>query len=158
MSRKKCVLSTIESDCHTWNLVYFSLLLGEFGYAVVNLGPCVPKRELLECIEDVVPDLVVISTVNGSGLTQGQELIVYLRRLLQSQPKSIVIGGRLTTVEADGPQAAETLLHAGFDRAFVGEGAAEDFRAFIRGCSPHLQGGAEVGASGMFRAQAIPAC
>ncbi|MFC7615767.1 cobalamin B12-binding domain-containing protein [Actinokineospora soli] len=81
------------SDAHTWNLVFLELYCGERGHDVVNLGPCVPPELLVdECLR-VRPRLVVISTVNGHGLVDGQRAVEALRARPELADTPIVIGG-----------------------------------------------------------------
>jgi methylaspartate mutase sigma subunit len=120
------VLSTVESDSHTWNLVYLQLLLEERGMDVVNLGACTPVAVIIESIKTVRPDVVIISSVNGCGFTQGRALITHAKECLGEDIPKFVIGGKLTT-SADDRGIENDLLAAGFDGVFVGDGAVERF-------------------------------
>jgi methylaspartate mutase sigma subunit len=73
------LLTTIESDSHSWNLVYMELLLKEQSFRVVNLGPCAPVPKTIAAIAEFGPDVVVVSTVNGHGYLQGKTLAVSIR-------------------------------------------------------------------------------
>ncbi|MFE2728320.1 cobalamin B12-binding domain-containing protein [Kitasatospora sp. NPDC059327] len=148
--RRRCVLSSVSSDSHTWNLVFLQLLLEENGYQVENLGACVPDDLLLEVCLARVPDAVVISTVNGHGRLDG----IRLARRLRAEPAlarvPMMIGGKLGlqgTVDA-GSQAE--LIAAGFDAVFeAGSGPdVSEFLAYLGAASaaqPALAGPAPGG-------------
>ncbi|WP_328457310.1 MULTISPECIES: cobalamin B12-binding domain-containing protein [unclassified Amycolatopsis] len=122
--RPVAVVSSTASDAHTWNLVYLQLLLEEHGFAVTNLGACVPDDLVVRECRRLDPDLVVLSTVNGHGHTDGLRLAPRLRAVLAGA--ALVIGGKLGV---DGTSGRESLLReAGFDRVF-GDG---DIGAFCR--------------------------
>ena len=139
MNSPRCILSTIESDSHMWNLIYLELLLEEEGWTVANLGCCVPPQELEDAIRTETPDLVVVSTINGSGAIQGLELIRGLRERLGAALPPVVIGGRLTTaVEADA-DAAAALRVAGYAAVCIGPPAISEFCELLRTLAPqHL--------------------
>jgi methylaspartate mutase sigma subunit len=124
------VVSSTASDSHTWNLVYLQLLIEELGHTVHNLGACVPPDLLVaECVR-LAPDLVVISSVNGHGWTDGLRLAPRLRAVPELAGASLVIGGKLGT---DGRRSVgwrQRLLAAGFDRVFD-DGDIAAFRAFV---------------------------
>ncbi|BFU45419.1 cobalamin B12-binding domain-containing protein [Krasilnikovia sp. MM14-A1004] len=130
--RRHVVLTSMESDSHTWNLVFLQLVLEELGYLVTNLGACVPDQVLLaECLSPV-PDLIVISSVNGHGYNDGMRVIPLLRSRPELASVPIVIGGKLGiggAADADHPAA---LLRAGFDAVFADGGGVEPFRSYVR--------------------------
>ncbi|MFB6840743.1 cobalamin B12-binding domain-containing protein [Streptomyces sp. NPDC056361] len=128
--RRRCVLSSVSSDSHTWNLVFLQLLLEEHGYQVENLGACVPDDLLLEVCLARIPDAVVISTVNGHGGLDG----IRLARRLRAEPTlagvPMMIGGKLGLQgTADAASQAE-LIAAGFDAVFEA-GSGPDVSAFL---------------------------
>ena len=132
MERRPLVLlSTVASDAHTWNLVYLQLFMQEQGYSVINLGPCVPHAETVRAVATHRPELVVISSINGHGMRQGKELLALLRRALPESRPAIVIGGKLTTSEAERDAARAELLEAQFDAVFQGENSIDEFRAWL---------------------------
>ena len=95
--RAPVIVAGTASDSHTWNLVFLELYCGERGYDVVNLGPCVPPELLVdECLR-VRPRLVVISTVNGHGLVDGERAVAAIRERAELAGVPVVIGGKLTT-------------------------------------------------------------
>jgi methylaspartate mutase sigma subunit len=129
--KRRCVLGTVQSDSHTWNLVYIGLVLEEQGFEVFNLGCCTTPLEISSAVLRTQAELVVISTINGHGGAQGLELIGQLRSDLGSRIPPCVIGGRLTTREEEDGAAARALEGAGFAMAFAGEGAVEALRAYV---------------------------
>lgn len=130
--RGTVVVSGVASDAHTWNLVFLQLLLEELGYAVVNLGPCVPDELLVaECVRRQ-PALLVLSSVNGHG---GQDALRAIARL-RANPDLVtlpaVVGGKLGVNDDDTAQQAQ-LLAAGFDAVFPGGGGElATFCRFVR--------------------------
>ncbi|MGW4808357.1 cobalamin B12-binding domain-containing protein, partial [Kitasatospora sp. NPDC004272] len=112
----RVLLTTGASDAHTWNLVHLQLFLEEAGHSVLNLGPCVPERLLVDTVELTRPDLIVFSSVNGHGHLDGLRAAHALdaNPLTRGIPK--VIGGRLGITAGEGEAERRTaLLAAGFD-------------------------------------------
>ena len=131
MRSGRCIVSGLEADSHTWNLVFIQLLLQECDFEVLNLGPCVPALLLAETIAVWEPDLVVISTVNGCCGVQGKGLISALAAQLERPLPPMIIGGILTT-STGGEQAARLeLLRAGYRGVFVGEDSKVEFVQFL---------------------------
>lgn len=116
--RRRVVLATTPSDCHTWNLVYLQLLLEEANASVVNLGPCTPHRVVIDALADVATDLVVISTLNGHGWAEGQQLMQQIRMHSLDHPP-VVIGGKLGCGIASDAHIPATLLAAGYRAVYV---------------------------------------
>ncbi|MGW3960850.1 cobalamin B12-binding domain-containing protein [Amycolatopsis sp. NPDC005003] len=125
------VVTTVASDSHTWNLVYVQLLLEELGHRVTNLGACVPDGLLVaECLRRR-PDLVVVSSLNGHGFTDGLRLIRRLRAERELAAVPVVIGGKLGI---DGPAArdrGDLLRAAGFDLVVADGAGTASFRHFL---------------------------
>lgn len=124
-NRRRVVLSTVSSDSHTWNLVFLQLLLQEHGYEVINLGPCVPDRLLLDAVRGYAPDAVVISTVNGHGHLDGARVIRMLRDDPATADVPAFIGGKLGIAGAGDDAPARALLDAGFDAVFTEQADAD---------------------------------
>lgn len=106
------------SDAHTWNLIFLQLYCEERGCRVVNLGPCVPDDLLVTTCRRMTPDLVVVSSVNGHGHTDGRRAIAAVRRQPGLTTVPMVIGGKLGT---NGPLPSgqvDNLLEAGFTGVF----------------------------------------
>lgn len=119
-SGARCLVSSVSSDAHTWNLVFLELWLTEHGHHVTNLGSCAPDGTVLDACRTQRPDALVLSTVNGHGHLDGMRLVRALRRdpLLRELP--VVIGGRLG-VRGDGDRALHAqLTEAGFDAVLTG--------------------------------------
>ena len=124
------VVASTASDSHMWNLVYLQLLLEELGCTVTNLGACVPDSMLLDHCRAIAPNLVVLSTVNGHGHTEGLRVAPKLRACPDLAGAFLVIGGKLGT---DGELSAanrDLLLAAGFDGVFC-DGDVPAFCAFL---------------------------
>jgi methylaspartate mutase sigma subunit len=133
------VLSTIESDSHTWNLIYLQRLLEEQGIETVNLGPCVPHSETVAVIGATRPHATVISSVNGHGSTQGQALLRLARTTLGDALPPMVIGGKLAISDGGAQAAREELLQSGYAAVFCGDDAVEEFRGWLLGFRQTLQ-------------------
>jgi methylmalonyl-CoA mutase cobalamin-binding subunit len=119
----RVLLSSVASDAHTWNLVFLQLLLEEHGCEVVNLGACVPDEMLIDRCRAEMPDVVVISTVNGHGYLDGMRLIRRLRADEVGASMRVVIGGKLGIDDND-DKYGESLVDAGFDAAVTGSSTA----------------------------------
>ncbi|MFE7135737.1 cobalamin B12-binding domain-containing protein [Streptomyces sp. NPDC057638] len=144
------IVTTVASDSHTWNLVFLQLLLEEMGYEVINLGPCVPEELVLtECLRHE-PALVVVSSVNGHGHSDGLGLARTLRDHPGLARTPLVIGGKLGVSDAPAVRArqAAALLDAGFDAVFD-DGQQEDLRRYLDSArpAPALAGAPAVGTS-----------
>jgi methylaspartate mutase sigma subunit len=146
------IVSSVSSDAHTWNLVFLQLLIEELGFAVVNLGACVPDGLLVsECLS-VRPALLVISSVNGHGYQDALRVIERLRAHRELADIPMVVGGKLGTAGRQTGAQVGRLLAAGFDavfddradepasfRRFV-EGAAQEGRPRVQARSPRQHG------------------
>jgi len=128
---RTALVTSVESDSHTWNLVYLQLVLEELGFAVTNLGACVPDALLVDTAVRLEPDLVVVSSVNGHGHNDGRRVVGGLRAEPALRHTPIVIGGKLGVVADDGPDVVADLVGAGYDAVFVGEDALDRFRGFL---------------------------
>jgi methylaspartate mutase sigma subunit len=125
----RCLLSTVESDSHFWNLIYLDKVLEEHGAAVRNLGSCTPAGLVVEELGEYRPDLLVVSSINGHGYYEARELLTRIRQAGREVP--CVIGGNLTTAAADRDRVRRDLLAHGFTDVFVAEDAIERFREFL---------------------------
>jgi methylaspartate mutase sigma subunit len=133
-SRGVVVVSGVASDSHTWNLVYLQLLIEELGYDVVNLGPCVPDDMLVSRVRDLNPAMLVLSSVNGHGHTDGVRVGHKLRAEPSLVATPMVIGGKLGITAAIGHGRMAELMAAGFDAVFPDDGdPIADFGRFVSG-------------------------
>lgn len=131
----RVLVSSVSSDAHTWNLVYLQLFLEEMGHEVHNLGACVPDDLLLEECRRTVPDMVVISSVNGHGSLDGRRLIGRIRDEPDLSALPVVIGGKLGTRGAAAGTYGPELMAAGFDAVFEDDGGIDEFRRYVSGSS-----------------------
>ncbi|MFJ6017062.1 cobalamin B12-binding domain-containing protein [Streptomyces sp. NPDC092952] len=111
------VVTGLQSDSHTWNLIYIQLLIEDLGHKVVNLGSCVPEDEIVESCCKLQPDLLVVSSVNGHGFHDAEPLIGAIRSRWELTGLPAVIGGKLG-VSGNGEEGAKALIRAGFDAVF----------------------------------------
>ncbi|GAB2975351.1 cobalamin-dependent protein [Amycolatopsis acidiphila] len=135
------IVSSTPSDAHTWNLVFLQLLIEEYGFHVVNLGPCVPEDLLVSqcCLHR--PVLVVISSVNGHGYQDCLNLIGRLRRHARHEPMRVVAGGKLSVNQAGAEGRSVRLLAAGFDEIFADdERSLAVFRELLAGMAEEVAG------------------
>ncbi|XBP95094.1 methylaspartate mutase [Micromonospora sp. CCTCC AA 2012012] len=98
--------------------MFLELFLQEQGRRVVNLGPCVPEELLVRHCRTDAPDLVVISSVNGHGWTDGLAAITRLRAEPDLAGLPVVIGGKLGLDGRDDADGVARLRDAGFDAVF----------------------------------------
>jgi methylmalonyl-CoA mutase cobalamin-binding subunit len=127
----RVLISSVPSDAHTWNLVFLQLLIEEYGLEVHNLGACVPLAHLIDNCLALRPDLVVLSSVNGHGYTEGSRVIRVIRSTLGLKELCVVIGGKLTTRGMLSEQQDRSLLEDGFDAVFSDECSVEKFGHFL---------------------------
>ncbi|MET9773204.1 cobalamin-dependent protein [Streptomyces sp. NPDC006367] len=126
----RCLLTTVESDSHFWNLIYLEKLLEEHGAVVDNLGGCTPAGLVVEELAARRPDLLVVSSINGHGYHGARDLLTRIRRAGLDVP--CVVGGRLTTAASDNDRVRRDLLAHGYTDVFVDGDAIERFRGFLR--------------------------
>ena len=114
------------------------LLLEEQGHQVINLGPCVPDEMIIEQCQSELPNMLVVSTVNGHGNIDGERLIRKLRQVPTLQHLPAVIGGKLGTRGGDNLVYNQTLLQAGFSAVFEDAGGITQFQNFLRNVADKL--------------------
>ncbi|MDO0928850.1 cobalamin-dependent protein [Streptomyces sp. TG1A-8] len=137
---RHAVLSTIPSDSHTWNLLFLQLLLEEQGWEVTNLGACVPVDVLTTESAARVPDLIVVSTVNGHGAEEAPALARAVRAVPALSGVPLVIGGKLDTSGATGPDVHAALVAAGFDAVLTGPNAVPGLLGLLDALPQHGHG------------------
>ncbi|MEU3572111.1 cobalamin-dependent protein [Kitasatospora sp. NPDC036755] len=133
------IVTGTESDSHTWNLVFLQLQLEDWGHRVQNLGPCLPGAELAAECRHEAPDLIVLSSVNGHGESDGLSAIAALRATPELAGTPIVIGGKLGTgrqlLAGAGGTAGEDmtrrLLSAGYSAVFHESAGLSEFETYV---------------------------
>ncbi|MEY9968111.1 methylaspartate mutase sigma subunit [Streptacidiphilus sp. MAP12-16] len=125
------VVTSVASDSHTWNLIFLQLLLEELGHRVTNLGACVPDQLMVERCREMRPDLIVISSVNGHGATDGGRVVGRLRECPELRTTPIVIGGKLGIAGAGNQRLLGRLREAGFDAVFDDSAGLGSFHTFV---------------------------
>ncbi|MBK3645682.1 MULTISPECIES: cobalamin B12-binding domain-containing protein [Streptomyces] len=126
------VVTGLPSDAHTWNLVFMQLLLEDLGHHVVNLGPCIAQDEIVESCCKYQPDLLVVSSVNGHGFHDAEQLVRALRARWELAGLPAVVGGKLGVRGAEGRAGhRRLLLSAGFDAVFHDEEGLAPFKEFV---------------------------
>lgn len=129
----RTVLTTISSDCHTWNLVFLQLLLEEHGHYVANCGPCVPVEEAIErCVLERA-QLLVISTVNGHGLIEAGSYITRIKADSRLIGLRVVLGGKLGVNGSTSEAEVAQLMALGFDAIFAADASSVmEFSNYMR--------------------------
>ncbi|WP_262505298.1 cobalamin B12-binding domain-containing protein [Streptomyces sp. TRM68367] len=125
----RCLLSTVESDSHFWNLIYLERLLEEHGAVVRNLGGCTPAGLVVDELAEYQPDLLVVSSINGHGYYGARDLMAQIQHSGLAVP--CVVGGKLTTSASDDDRVRRDLLAQGFTDVFLGDDSVERFRGFL---------------------------
>lgn len=141
----RILLSSVSSDSHTWNLVFLQLFLEFKGHEVRNLGGCTPDSEILSACEEMAPDLLVISSVNGHGNIDGERLIRKLRQNDFLVDLPVAIGGKLGIHGADNTQHIDRLLNVGFTAVFEASSSIGLFEDFVKGVSARLRSAEAAG-------------
>ncbi|MFD9736277.1 cobalamin B12-binding domain-containing protein [Umezawaea sp. NPDC059074] len=129
-TRLRVAVTGTVSDAHTWNLIYLQLFLEELGHHVDNLGCCTPAEEVADHCREHRPDLVVFSTVNGHGYSDGLLAIRLLREVAPTVPA--VIGGKLGITGGADRHLREALLGAGFTAVFEDNASPLALKDFVR--------------------------
>ncbi|WP_143239571.1 cobalamin B12-binding domain-containing protein [Agrobacterium rosae] len=135
-SSLRVVLTTISSDSHTWNLVFLQLYLEEQGHEVVNLGPCVPDEIIIAECRRTRADMLIVSSVNGHGGSEGVRLVKLLRATSDLADLPAVIGGKLGIRGCGNAAHTTSLLDAGFNAVFEAQSGPDDLGRFIESQSP----------------------
>lgn len=112
------LLTTIESDSHTWNLVVLQLLLQEQGHKVTNLGACVSPLEVIKQSNKLDISVIFVSTLNGHGSSEGITLAKQIKKQKKLKNIPLVIGGLLTTTNNISLQQIKELEDAGYSYIF----------------------------------------
>ncbi|HEX5403988.1 MAG TPA: cobalamin-dependent protein [Pseudonocardiaceae bacterium] len=125
------------SDAHTWNLIFLDCFLTEHGHRVVNIGPCVPDELLVARCRTDRPDLVVLSSVNGHGFTDGLRVVTHFCAQPDLAGIPVVIGGKLGIEGGPDPLRAARLLGAGAAAVFD-DGDLAAFEKYLTTVEPGL--------------------
>ncbi|MBM3468360.1 MAG: hypothetical protein FJX71_02875 [Alphaproteobacteria bacterium] len=125
------ILTGTPSDSHTWNLIFMELFLQENKCRVRNLGSCVSAEQLHTAIEEEVPDLVVISSINGHLFQDAIKIINTFPSHLASSLPPLVVGGKMgITLKETGFQGKK-LLKLGYSGVFVEKDSLVSFKQYL---------------------------
>lgn len=127
MTKLKALLTTIPSDSHQWNLVFMQLFLEENMVEVINLGPNVTYDLLETACTQHLPDLIIVSTVNGHGYIEGKELIRRIQQIDSMTGKPVFMGGKLSTDANLSYLYAMELEQAGYKKVYSTDQDLSDF-------------------------------
>lgn len=125
--KSRALLTTIPSDSHNWNLIYMQLLLEENGFEVINLGACTTYDEVEQACVKNVPDIVVVSTVNGHGYLEGKTLIEKIKSITEMKDIPVYIGGKLSTDKNMSYRYSVELEEAGYTSVYPETRKIADF-------------------------------
>ncbi len=123
----KVMLGTIPSDSHSWNLVYMQLLLNELECDVTQLGICTPEHVYVDTLNSAQFDLIVLSSINGHGFSQGKSVAHYISKNFKGEIPPMVIGGKLTTDNNFTAWHDSKMKQQGFSKVYYNEHAISDF-------------------------------
>ncbi len=129
--KQLALLTTIPSDCHSWNLIYMEMILQEMGYKVINLGVCVPYNVMEVACENMRPSIMVVSTVNGHGFIEGEKIIKKIRKNKKTKEIKVVIGGKINTGSINNNGDKSRLIAMGYDGVFVGDQSIAEFKEYV---------------------------
>ena len=129
----KAIIGTIPSDSHSWNLVFMQMLLQEENIDAQVLGICTPYEAYARAIQTHRPQLIVVSSINGHGFSQGQDIPAFIRGQAREPLPPIVIGGKLVTGNDFDRSKEQALLRAGFDKVYWSDSSITEFIAYVRG-------------------------
>jgi len=126
------LVAGVLSDAHTWSLVYIQLVLEEEGHDVTNLGACASPQRLVNACKRVIPDLIVISSVNGHGCSDALESIHAIRACSATAGVPAIIGGKLSVHGGIRMDVNHSLIEAGFDRVFESSATGDDIITYLK--------------------------
>jgi methylaspartate mutase sigma subunit len=127
--RPTALVCTLPSDAHTWNLIVVTERLRELGMDVINLGSCLPIQELVRRAEELVPNLLVVSSINGHGEIEALTLIRALHQAGVLAALRVVIGGKLAVSPERERALVGHLLRSGYAGVYLG---TDSWEAFVR--------------------------
>jgi methylaspartate mutase sigma subunit len=119
------LLATTPSDSHTWNLIYLKMLLEEHNHQVNLLGPCTPVDDIISGVQLNNVDIVAISSINGHGFLEAQEIPQKMCRL--PHPPPIIIGGNLITNGRLSRKQKNHLIRIGFYEVYSEGDSTSEF-------------------------------
>ncbi len=97
------VLAAPAGEYHAAGLVCLAQVLEEDGWKVENLGPNLPRRDLVSFLSSRAVDLVALSISRVDSLPALRRTVSAIRRARSSESAlPIIVGGR-GTVDLDGP-------------------------------------------------------
>jgi len=114
----KVILGVAASDAHVVANHLIALQLRFLGYTVLNLGPCTPVSDFLDCAERN-PDAIaiVIGSVNGHAVEDLRPLRA--ARDAGLVPWPVIVGGNLSVGSTKTGQEADHLYALGVDRVLT---------------------------------------
>ena len=112
------VIATVKGDVHDIGKNIVTLLLGNYGYQVTDLGKDVSKETIVETAKETGAKLIGLSALMTTTVPAMEEAIRYIRQELPGV--KIIVGGAVLTQEladsmgadAYGPDAMATVRYA----------------------------------------------
>ncbi len=89
----RIILGTVQGDIHDLGKNLFSILLKCNGFKIIDLGVDVSAEKFLEQAEKLKPDIIGISCVLTSSITNLKETLTFLKEKLPDPKIPLLIGG-----------------------------------------------------------------
>jgi 5-methyltetrahydrofolate--homocysteine methyltransferase len=93
-SKGKVLIGTVQGDVHDIGKTIFSIMLQSKGFEVVDLGVDVSNEEFIEKVEKKNPDILAISALLTSTMTNMEKVIESLKDKGLRERVKIIVGGR----------------------------------------------------------------
>lgn len=126
------ILTGTPSDSHTWNLIFMELFLEENGCKVRNLGACIATDTLHQVLENSLPDLVVISSINGHLFQDAMKIINTLPKELSRFRAPFVVGGKIGISDHNTHFQKKKLIQLGYQDAFIEPDSLPRFQRYLQ--------------------------
>jgi 5-methyltetrahydrofolate--homocysteine methyltransferase len=89
------IITTVEGDIHDIGKNIVALLLGNYGYRIIDLGKDVPARVIVSAIKEHNPDVVALSALMTTTMVRMKEVIDLARKEGEGCP--FIVGGAVVT-------------------------------------------------------------
>lgn len=89
------VIATVEGDIHDIGKNLVALMLKNYGFKVIDLGKDVPKEEIIKCAKENNAQIVALSALMTTTMTQMKEVIKLAKQ--EKVTSKVMIGGAVIT-------------------------------------------------------------
>jgi 5-methyltetrahydrofolate--homocysteine methyltransferase len=97
--RGRIVIGTVLGDVHDLGKNLVKMMFTANGYDVIDLGINVPPEKFAAALEDYRPDLLGLSALLTTTMSQMAQTVAHLRRNNSAGPYRIIVGGAPVTEE-----------------------------------------------------------